>query len=139
MAVNTYLFFDGQCAEAFMFYGTVFGGTPQIQTFADLPPGDQSHPTAQPHHVLHAALDVDGQDLFGSDGDGGPKGGFAVCYAAPDMAKARSVFDALGAGGSVSMPLEATFWSPGFGMLVDRFGVKWMIQVADGGTGAQQS
>jgi PhnB protein len=57
------------------------------------------------------------------------KRGFSVAYTAPDLATAQSVLQALSCGGEATTPLESTFWSPGFGMCVDRFGVPWMVDV----------
>lgn len=130
MSFVPYLFFSGNCAEAFQRYKEVFGGELQVMTFADLPEGEESMPGAQPEHVMHAALSVGDAWIYGSDdptGDGGPKLGIGVTYSAPDVAEAKRIFDELSDGGEVTMPFEATFWSPGFGSCNDRFGVPWMV------------
>lgn len=130
MSFVPYLFFSGNCDEAFKRYKEVFGGELQVMTFADLPEGAESMPGAEPHHVMHAALVVGDTSIYGSDdptGDGGPKTGIGVAYSAPDVAEAKRIFDELCEGGEVTMPFEATFWSPGFGSCNDRFGVPWMI------------
>lgn len=133
MTFNTYLFFSGgSCAEAFERYAEVFGGEVTIMRMGDVP-ADQRMPGAGDDVVMHAALKVGDALLMGSDdpsGDGGPKTGFNVAYTAPEAATAERVFAALGEGGEVTMPLEETFWSPVFGMVTDRFGVPWMIDVA---------
>lgn len=133
MSFNPYLFFSGgRCAEAFDRYHEIFGGERQVMTFADAPEG-QEMPGAEPHHVMHAAITVGDGLLMGSDdptGDGGPTSGMAVSYTAPDLRRGREVFEALAEGGEVQMPFEATFWSPGFGACVDRFGVSWMVDTA---------
>lgn len=134
MSFNPYLFFSGDCAEAFRRYHEIFGGELQITTNADLPPGQEPMTGAEPHHVMHASIALGGGFLMGSDdptGDGGPKVGASVHYSAPDVDAANRVFDALADGGKVTMPLTATFWSAGFGMCNDRFGVPWMVDVAD--------
>ncbi len=133
MAFNPYLFFSGDCAEAFRFYHEVFGGQLDVMTHADLPPGAEPMPGAEAHHVMHACITLDGGMLMGSDdptGDGGPKTGVGVTYTAPDVDTARRAFEAISAGGTVLMEFEPTFWSNGFGSCVDRFGVSWMIDTA---------
>jgi PhnB protein len=81
---------------------------------------------------MHAALSFDGNLLMASDD---PTGNFAgvqgmfVSYSVPDVAEAERVFGALADGGNVMMPMEETFWSPRFGMCVDRFGTPWMVNV----------
>lgn len=134
MSIDPYLFFSGNCREAFTRYHEVLGGTLEIMTHADLPEGAEPMPGAEPHHVMHAAIDL-GEDgwLFGSDdptGDDGPKVGLAVSYTAPDDATTKRVFEQLAEGGEVQMPLGATFWASSFGACVDRFGISWMVSSA---------
>lgn len=134
MSFTPYLFFSGDCADAFARYHEVFGGELQVMTHADLPEGAEPMPGAEPHHVMHAALVLgSGAMLYGSDdptGDDGPKTGVGVTFTAPDAAEAKRIFDALCEGGEVTMPFEATFWSAGFGSCNDRFGVPWMVDTA---------
>lgn len=133
MSFTPYLFFSGDCAQAFKRYQEVLGGDVEILTHADLPEGAEPMPGAEPHHVMHAALKVGDALLMGSDdptGDGGPKVGVAVVYTAPDEQTAKEVFGALADGGQIEMPFEATFWSRGFGSCNDRFGIPWMVDTA---------
>ena len=128
MLVNAYLNFDGNCGEAFRVYERVLGGKITfLQTFGDSPM--ESAPE-QKNHVMHVRLEVDGQVLMGSDTPGEhftrPQG-FAMALHPEEPARARQIFDALAEGGTVSMPLQQTFWAPLFGMLVDRFGTPWMV------------
>lgn len=130
MTINPYVFFSGNCAEAFQRYHEILGGELQIMTFADLPPGEEQMPGADPKQVMHASIAIGGSYLMGSDdptGDGGPKTGVAVSYSAPDVETGQRVFDALREGGETQMEWAATFWTPGFGACVDRFGVSWMV------------
>ncbi len=133
MTFHAYLFFsDGKCKEAMTRYQEVFGGELQVMTFGELPPGAESMPGADPDQVMHASLTVGDGMLMGSDdptGDGGARLGIAVSYSAPDIETGRQALDALSEGGEVQMPWEATFWSPGFGACVDRWGVSWMVDV----------
>ena len=130
MSFNPYLFFSGDCADAFAFYSEVFGVEARVMTNADLPDDAEPMPGAEPSHVMHAAIELGGSFLMGSDdpsGSGGPKAGFCVSYSAPDVESVHRVVDALAAGGEMSMPVIETFWAPAFGMLTDRFGVSWAI------------
>lgn len=131
MTFHAYLFFsDGQCTAAFNRYRDVFGGELQVMTFADIPPGEETMPGAEPDHVMHASLAVGSGLLMGSDdptGDGGPRLGIAVSYTAPDAATGERVLGELADGGELTMAFGATFWSPGFGACTDRFGVSWMV------------
>lgn len=133
MSVHPYVFFGGDCAEAFQRYHQIFGGELQVMTNADLPEGEEM-PGAEPHHVMHAALRFGDDDLLmGSDdptSDGGAKKGVAVTYTAPDVQSGKSAFEQLAEGGELLMPFEATFWSAGFGSCNDRWGVPWMIDTA---------
>ena len=133
MSINPYLFFNGDCAEAFRFYQQVLGGDLHVMTNAEAPSDADSMPGAKPDQVMHASLTLPDALLMGSDdptSDGGPKVGVAVAYTAPDTDSARRIFDGLSAGGEVQMPFEATFWSQGFGAFLDRFGVPWMVDTA---------
>jgi PhnB protein len=138
MSFTPYVFFSGNCAEAFARYHEIFGGELEVMTHADLPPDAEPMPGAEPHHVMHAAITVGDAFIYGSDdptGDDGPKTGVGVTFTAPDVDTAATVFAALCEGGEEQMPFEATFFSPGFGACVDRFGVSWMVDtvVADEG------
>lgn len=129
MTFSPYLFFSGDCAEAFALYSDVFGAEAQVMTMGEAP-GDEGFPDADPSMVMHASIDLNGSMLLGSDdptSDGGPKSGYSVAFTAPNEAEVHRIFNALADGGEVTMPIEATFWSPAFGMVTDRFGVAWMI------------
>jgi len=127
---HPYLFFSGDCRQAFARYHEVFGGDLTVLTNDDIPEGDRM-PGAAADAVMHAALALPGGGLLmGSDdptGDGGPKTGVAVNVSVADEGEAKRVFAALADGGEVQMALEPTFFSPAFGGLVDRFGVSWLV------------
>lgn len=135
MSIAPYIMFSGNCAEAMRHYQQVLGGELQVMTNGEAPEGGM--PGADPNLVMHAGLDVEGQLLMASDdptGDGGPKVGILIAYTAPDPDAAARALDGLAEGGTITMPIEATFWSPAFGMCTDRFGVQWMVDcnVAEG-------
>ena len=129
-----YLFFDGDCAEAFQTYAKLFGdGEPEIMPAGQMPPEElERMPPDARTKTMHAALRVGEGWIYGSDDMGGspnPMAGCNVHLSFPDMDTARRVYDALAEGGEARMPLEPTFWSPGFGALTDRWGIRWMISV----------
>jgi len=130
-AFYPYLFFSGDCRAAFERYGSIFGGELTILGNADVPEGEEM-PGAPADFVMHAAISLPGGGLLmGSDdptGDGGPKTGISVNVSVDSVDEARRVYDALVAdGGTVDMPLEASFFSPAFGGVTDRFGVSWLV------------
>lgn len=129
MKIQPYLNFDGDCAEAFRHYAQVLGGELEMQTNAESPAADQI-PESQGDRVMHARLVVDDQVLMASDAPPGQyqrPGGNYVSITFDDAGEARRTFDALADGAQVQMPFAQTFWSPGFGMLVDRWGTPWMV------------
>jgi PhnB protein len=131
MAFHPYLNFGGNCRQAFTRYQEIFGGELVLLPMSDMP-SDQPVPPDQADLIMHGALTFDGHLLMASDD---PTGNFTdvrgmhVNYTVADPAEAERVFAALAEGGEVTMPLAETFWSPGFGMCVDRFGTPWMINV----------
>lgn len=136
MKIVTSLSFQGQCREAFEFYAKVLGGkiTAAYPYSDDMPgmPKDEKYKS----WLMHCWLDVGDQALMGADMDepwapniAKPKNGFDVTLHTSDAAEARRWFDALAEGGRITMAFEETFWSPGYGGLVDRFGVPWMVNV----------
>ena len=135
MILCTYLNFPGTCAEAFRFYAEALGGTIlMMQTHGESPMRDQV-PAEMQSTVLHARMSVGGQFLMGSDAP--PQHfqtaqGFSVSMSFSDAAESARVFAALAEGGRVTMPFQATFWSPGFGAVTDRFGTPWMINTEAG-------
>ena len=130
MQINPYLSFDGQCEAAFKFYVQCLGG--QIETlfrYAGTPLADQV-PADWQDKVMHGSLIAGGQALRGSDVAPdryeAPKG-FSLSLQIKNTTDAERIFHELAEGGRVVMPLEKTFWAARFGMLVDRFGIPWLI------------
>jgi PhnB protein len=133
MQIQPYVFFDGRCEEAIEFYGNAIGAKVEMMMrFKDAPPDTPASPE-HAQKVMHAALRVGDTVVLASDGrcTGNPNfQGFALSLTAKDDAEAARLFEALGKGGQVQMPLSKTFFSSSFGMLADRFGVSWMVYVA---------
>ena len=133
MAFHPYLFFGGNCREAFNRYQEIFGGELFVMAMKDVPPSEQQQPVSDDiaDLVLHAALTVADNLLMGSDDPTadsfGPVQGMQVSFSAADVAEVQRVFDALADGGKITAPATATFFSPLFGMCVDRFGTPWMV------------
>jgi PhnB protein len=130
MMFNTYLNFNGTCAEAFRFYERCFGGKIKfVQTFGESPMKDSVKPE-QYGLVMHVTLDVNGDTLMGSDATPdryeAPQGIY-VSISPKTYADGERIFKELSAGGEVEMPFQKTFWAAGFGMCIDRFGIPWMV------------
>lgn len=145
MQFTPYLNFDGNCAEAFAFYAGLFGGTIVYQgTYAEVPASANMPPIPESakNRIMHVQLQIKEQSLMGSDAMPGaettcggyqPAQGLWVSIQAADVAEGQHLFDALAQGGQAVMPFGATFWSTGFGMVKDRFGTPWMVNVATQG------
>jgi PhnB protein len=136
MAFYPYLFFGGNCREAFTRYEEIFGGELTLIAMKDMPSNEQV-PDAQADLIMHAALKI-GDDLLMASDDPmsdpfGPVQGMQVNFSAPEPAEAKRVFNDLADGGKITLPIAETSWSPAFGMCIDRFGTPWMIS-ADGPT-----
>lgn len=132
--INPYLTFDGNCEEAFDFYKSVFGGEfATVMRFGEMPEGSPV-PEESANRVMHVALPIGGGTmLMGSDTMPGmgpaftAGNNFSVAVGPENEDEAKQLFDGLSAGGTVTMPLNKTFWGVLFGMLTDKFGIQWMV------------
>jgi PhnB protein len=130
MKASTHLSFNGQCAAAFKFYERAIGAKMTFSlTWGDSPMAEQVPPEWR-EKICHASLSV-GNDVI-SAADSPPQyytqpNGFCVALSTSDLAEAERVFKALAEGGKVNMEFQKTFWSPGFGMAIDQFGIPWMV------------
>jgi PhnB protein len=129
MAMTAHLSFSGQCGEAFSFYAQLFGAELKMLTYGDTPMAKEV-PADWAEKIVHATLSFDGSELAGSDVQlehyQRPQG-FSVLVDVEGDEKARRVFTALAERGSIVLPIQETFWSPAFGVVVDRFGIPWEI------------
>jgi PhnB protein len=130
MELTPYLNFNGQCAEAFKLYERVLGGRiVAMHTHGDTPARDQV-PAEWHDKIMHVRLEIGDKALMGSDAPPdqytAPQGIY-VSINVVDPAEGERIFTALAEGGTITMPFQQTFWSPGFGMAVDRFGTPWMV------------
>ncbi|MGW8465972.1 VOC family protein [Pseudomonas sp. GL-B-19] len=131
MKINPYLIFNGDCKAAFTFYAQSLPGKIEaMMTFGETPAGEHV-PTDLHNLIIHTRLVVGDQAIMGSDTTPDrpvdDMAGFSVSLNVDSIAEAERVFAALSKDGTVQMPLEQTFWAARFGMLVDRFGVSWMV------------
>ncbi|MBK0402121.1 VOC family protein [Adhaeribacter sp. BT258] len=126
--LTPYLAFNGNCREAMEFYKTVFGGELQIQTFGQAPVNASE---ADKSRVMHAQLSSGNFMLMASDGmpDRPVKFGDSVSLSVHTQSKDETdaLFKKLSEGGTITMPLENTFWGAYFGMLIDKFGIHWLF------------
>lgn len=131
MHLCTYLSFNGNCREAFEFYRDCLGGEiTAMMTWAECPEGSEM-PAEIRDTIMHGSIDIGGHTLMGTDNPPadpfqGVKGAH-VMLGLDDVEKSESLFAELSKAGQVVMPLEKTFFASRFGMLVDRFGIPWMI------------
>jgi PhnB protein len=130
MQLNAYLNFNGQCEAAFKFYEKCLGGKiVAMGRFEDMPEGGGVSPEWR-SKIMHAQLDAGGAVLMGSDAPNdryqNPQG-FSVSLQTNDPAEADRVFNALSENGAVGLPIQETPWASRFGMLVDRYGIPWMV------------
>lgn len=130
MQFHTSLTFNGRCKEAFTFYERCLGGKLQtMMTYAESPMADRV-PPEWGDKIIHTALKVGEAVLMGDDSPPGyyeKPAGFWVTIELKDQAEVDRIFKELSQNGRVVMPLQETFWSPRFGMVVDRFDIPWMI------------
>ncbi|MEW5976018.1 MAG: VOC family protein [Acidobacteriota bacterium] len=130
MRFNPYLVFRGECEEAFKFYQKCLGGRIEAMIPHGETPAASHVPPNWQSKIIHASLILGDQVLMGSDALPDhyeePRG-FSVAVQIKEPAEAERVFRDLSENGTVRMPIQQTFWSVRFGMLVDRFGIPWMV------------
>jgi PhnB protein len=133
MNLQPYLFFDGKCDEALDFYKKAVGAEPKmLMRFSQAPDRSMISPGSE-NKVMHAQVQIGDTTVLMSDGRcTGITNfqGFALTLTAKSENEADKTFNALADGGKVTMPMAKTFFSPRFGMLTDKFGVGWMVLVA---------
>ncbi|HEY2341419.1 MAG TPA: VOC family protein [Chthoniobacteraceae bacterium] len=132
-SIQPYLFFGGRCEEAIGFYRTVLGAEVlMIMRFNESPEPHQPGmvPPGFETKIMHSSLRIGDSVVMASDGacaEEKPFHGFSLSLTLPTEAEVDRVFAALAEGGEVRMPPSKTFWSARFGMVVDKFGVGWML------------
>lgn len=134
MSFVPYLHFDGDCARAMEFYAKVFGASDlEVTRYSEAPDGGP--PGAIPDRVMHARMTLhEGEALMASDYPAATPhapAGFSVMRPVSSVAEGSHLAEQLAEGGHVRMAFGPTFFSPGFGMVSDRFGVTWMVGVME--------
>jgi PhnB protein len=130
--LNPYLFYDSNCEEAFKHYEKVLGARIEVLLRNADAPAEMPYAPERKQNIMHGRLTVGGQVLMASDAP--PEHyhkpqGFSVSLTLSDPAEAERKFTALLEGGSINMPFSTTFFSKGFGMGIDKFGIPWMVNV----------
>lgn len=130
MKLNPYLFFNGQCEEAFRFYEKVLGGKIVAMMTHEQTPIASTVAPAMLKKIIHARLVIKDQVLMASDAPPDrfhkPQG-FSVSLMFETPEEAEKAYADLAEGGNQTMPIQETFWAHRFGMLTDRFGIPWMV------------
>jgi PhnB protein len=130
--LNPYLGFRDNARQAMEFYRSVFGGELTLSTFGEM---QASEDAGEQNKIMHGQLETaKGYTLMASDTPNSmeytPGGSITVSLSGDDEGELRGYWDGLAEGGTVTMPLEKAPWGDSFGMLVDPFGVSWMINIA---------
>jgi PhnB protein len=131
---DIYLHFNGNSAQAFSFYKTIFGGNYIAeQRYKDMPGGEKMN-AADQEKMMHISLKLTpSTTLMASDilsneeGDLKMGNNFHICLQADNEKEADKLFQALSSDGRIEMPMNKTFWGAYFGMCQDKFGLLWMI------------
>lgn len=133
MTLSTYLLFNGNCREVFEFYKSVFGGEFSIfMTFGD-GPADMQFSDEERDNVMHVSLPIGSSVLMGSDipsahGSQFSAGNnFSITHASKNREETDALFAKLSDGGTVTMPLQDTFWGSYFGSCFDKYGIPWQF------------
>ncbi|CAN5178278.1 VOC family protein [soil metagenome] len=128
-----YLNFNGTTREAMTFYQSILGGKLTFSTF-----GESGAPVSdsEKDNIMHADLSNDTLSFMASDGNAHQQvimgNNVHMSIVGTDEAKISEYFNKLGEGGKIDMPLEKQVWGDMFGMLTDKFGVHWMVNISSG-------
>ena len=130
MQLNPYPFYNDNCEAAFKFYEKVLGAKIEVLMRNEEGPAEMQTAAERKKKIMHGRISIDGQILMASDSP--PEHfhkpqGFSVSLTIKDPTEAERRFKALAEGGSINMPFGKTFFSKGFGMCVDQFGIPWMV------------
>ena len=134
-SMNPYLLFNGQCRQAMEFYKECLIGELSLVPYAQMPgDGCKDFPKDTQEWIMHGILVTPSAVLMASDrhpqfGAVSAGNNFMVCINCQSVDEAEKLFQSLGRDGKIEMPIQETFFSPRFGMLTDRFGITWMINL----------
>jgi PhnB protein len=136
MQVQPYLCLYGRCEEALNFYRDKLGAQIQFMLRLKDAPPDPNRPVKPEteNKIMHSTLQIGDSIVMMSDGDLAqqpkPHSGYTLSIQVQTPEEGGKLFDALAEGGQVTMPYQKTFWTEGFGMLTDQFGIAWMVNAA---------
>lgn len=130
--LNPYISFKDNTREAMEFYHKIFGGKLDITTFKE---GKMSQDPSTDNLIMHAMLETDnGLTFMASDTPPGmeykPVSGISISLSGEDEKELRGYWDKLLDGAIITLPLEKSPWNDYFGMLIDKFGVPWMVNIS---------
>jgi PhnB protein len=130
--LNPYINYNGQAKEAMEFYKEVFGGQLTISTFKE---AGMSHGSEDDEKIMHAMLIAEnGITLMASDTPKGwvynPGTNISVSLSGDNAAELQGYWDKLSDGGKIDQPLVEAPWGDKFGMIIDKFGIRWMVNIA---------
>lgn len=130
MKLSIHIHFNGRCQEAFEYYSDLLGGQiGAMPSFADSPAANSVSPDWQ-RKIVHANINIGGIEIAGDDVPSTQyvaPNGFYILLAIDSEEKTRSISESLAKGGHILFPLQKTFWSPCYGILIDRYGVPWKL------------
>ena len=132
--INPYLTFNGNCEEAMTFYKAVFGTEfSYVGRFSDFPDESKNMPGVRPEQIMHMTMPISKETVLMACDNPRPQEKvvfgqhLSLSVTAESKEEADKLFNGLASGGAIAMPITNTFWNAYFGMLVDKFGVLWMI------------
>jgi PhnB protein len=134
MNLNAHLNFSGNCAEALRFYEQHLGAQTTFTILYGSSPMANQFPADFADKIMHATISIGGTSVLVADSPPGfyqQPAGFCISLSLSDPAEAERIFNALAHNGTVTMPLQATFWAKQFGMVTDQFGIPWMLNCGD--------
>lgn len=133
MRIDFHINFSGHCKEAFEFYQATLGGDTNFLTYENSPAKD-STPSGWRKKIVHGSFKLNGLEIAGADvlprHYHEPKG-FQLLLQLTSEPESQRIFAAFSEGGSITMPLQKTFWSPCYGIVVDRFSIPWEVNCTD--------
>jgi PhnB protein len=129
--LNAYLGFRDNAREAMEFYQSVFGGKLDMNTFKEF---NASQDPSEDDKIMHSVLEADGMTFMAADTpnsmEHSPGTNFSMSLSGDDETALRGYFEKLQAGGAIMMPLEKAEWGDTFGMVTDKFGVRWLVNIS---------
>lgn len=128
ISLNPYLSFQGNCREAMTFYKNALGGELELMPYDGAP---MEYPPECKDYVMHASLKFGNSVIMAADSMPGMPliqgNNNSLSISSNDVPEGERIFNAISAGGMVTMPFADTFWGAKFGMCIDKFGMNWMV------------